>query len=1267
MKRDKNNLIIKLLSLCVSIALVSTMIPINVFASETVAEEETTTVEKEENIDVPAVPTLNYVTSTVIVLNGVDNCEYSLNGEVWQESYVFEGLQPSTTYTLYQRYAETETVLASVASEPLEVTTKGKSINVISPELVSVEGNIVTLEAVSGYEYKYLGGEWQDDNVFVLDSFTSYEFVQREKETEVTEASDDSSSIFASTGRITELPEGAVGIYTKADLDTIRNNRNSSDHYILMNNLNFIDADFEEYGEFYNDGCGWTPISILYGKIDGNGYSIRNLKSFSDEKAGFISSNYGQIINLAFENAEFTVSNESSTKSLYLAGIARTNRGVIEGCSISGEIVIKNKNGSYVSSAYAGGICCSNYGEIKDCSNVSTISVEAINSAYAGGIAGRNDTDGVVEDCYNKGEIITFINDTTNDYTYAGGIVGSNYGYIKTCYNIGVIDSRRNDSLIGAYSGGIVGDNNDGAMENCYYSELQRKASGKGVTIGSQKLTLSELKQQDSYVGFDFNNTWSMGSEEFATPYLTDKVELNLTENSTQFDGGKGIVFSPYRITTKEQLANVNKHLGAAYVLENDLSFEEADFQEGGTFYNDGKGWISLGNDRYKDFEGLFDGKNYTISGIFAYNQKYIGVFGCVTGEIKNLNVKDIYIENSSVNPSYAGGLAGLYTGNNLVNCTSDVIIKIDNTYDIYAGGLVGFAGGNITQSSAISTISLESLGSSGNEKYGGGLAGACSKSITDSYSFCDIHLKHYNISSGYDYVGGIVGNIEGDVLIENCYTVSNSYINSKYTQKDCSTNLYGGIMYNGYSVDVVNSYVLYDNGSVLVNGKDVVKTTEQFSSGEVTYLLNNENSNSSSLWRQNIGENGDAYPVLDTGHDIVYKCDKYNCQNQLDGCIYANINEAVYEEHDIVYYEAQEATCANVGWEAYEACAKCGYSTYKEKEKLEHTWENDYTVDENATCTEDGSKSIHCSKCDAKTNVTTIEALGHEYKVITVPATLSVNGSITEKCDSCGEATSETIYKISSVSLSTTAYTYDGKTKTPSVTVKDSNNKNLVAGKDYDITYSSSSRKSIGRYSVKVSFMGNYSGSKTLNFTIGPKKPSSVKAVLYGYNDVKVSWSKVSGATGYIVYYKKSTSSTWSSKSTTGTSVKLANLADGVNYNIKIVAYKTVKGYKCYNAGKSTSIYTLKKISDVNVAKSGSKVKISWTNIPGESGYQISKSTKKSGTIIVSTYITTSGKSKTVSATKGKTYYYKVRAYKVVSGNKIYGPWSAAVKYVRK
>lgn len=322
------------------------------------------------------------------------------------------------------------------------------------------------------------------------------------------------------------------------------------------------------------------------------------------------------------------------------------------------------------------------------------------------------------------------------------------------------------------------------------------------------------------------------------------------------------------------------------------------------------------------------------------------------------------------------------------------------------------------------------------------------------------------------------------------------------------------------------------------------------------------------------------------------------------------------------------------------------------------------YIYNENAECLGSGKCKVEywnsdesCHEGICKCHIILSADDTHSYKaIVESKATTDTNGKKIYKCDICGAIdvkAERVIYKISSIKLSATENTYDGSKKTPSVTVKDSKGNKLVEGKDYNLAYSSSTRTSIGRYSVNVTFMGDYSGSKTLYFTIGPKSISSVKTTLYGYDDVKVSWSKVSGATGYKVYYKENTSTTWLSKTTTGGSVKLANLSDGVKYDIKVVAYKLKDGYKCYNEGKLTSIYTLKKVTGVKAAKSGTKLKVSWKNISGETGYQISKSTKKSGTNIVTTYKTTSGKSKIISVVKGKTYYYKVRAYKVEDGKK--------------
>ncbi len=180
-------------------------------------------------------------------------------------------------------------------------------------------------------------------------------------------------------------------------------------------------------------------------------------------------------------------------------------------------------------------------------------------------------------------------------------------------------------------------------------------------------------------------------------------------------------------------------------------------------------------------------------------------------------------------------------------------------------------------------------------------------------------------------------------------------------------------------------------------------------------------------------------------------------------------------------------------------------------------------------------------------------------------------------------------------------------------------------------------------------------------------KAPANVTANLYGYDDVALSWSKVSYAKGYYVYYKnaKSSSYTYAGK-TTGTTFKKANLYDGVNYIFKIVPYG-ISGTKIIldSSYKTASVYTLKKVSTPVITKyNSSKVRVTWTNIPGEGGYQISKSTSKTGTSIASTVWTTTGNTKVISAIKGKAYYYKVRAFKKVGSKIIYGPWSTAKFY---
>ena len=67
------------------------------------------------------------------------------------------------------------------------------------------------------------------------------------------------------------------------------------------------------------------------------------------------------------------------------------------------------------------------------------------------------------------------------------------------------------------------------------------------------------------------------------------------------------------------------------------------------------------------------------------------------------------------------------------------------------------------------------------------------------------------------------------------------------------------------------------------------------------------------------------------------------------------------------------------------------------------HVWEDHYTVDQAASCTEPGSESIHCANCDAVKDAREIPATGHDYQwVIDKEASKTEAGSKHEECTVC-------------------------------------------------------------------------------------------------------------------------------------------------------------------------------------------------------------------------------------------------------------------------
>ncbi len=417
------------------------------------------------------------------------------------------------------------------------------------------------------------------------------------------------------------------------------------------------------------------------------------------------------------------------------------------------------------------------------------ISFGSITNSYAtGSVSGIGQVGGLVGD--NLGAITnSYATGSVNGSVSVGGLVGANGGAVSNSYATGSVSGSDD------YVGGLVG-YSFGTVSDSYWDiETTGQSAGiggggdqTGVTGLSNNLDLSPKKAltQDSYAGFDFNNTWYMvdGS---TRPFL--RMEYSTT------------------ISNAHQLQLIGMDLTAHYTLANDINLGElnnASSMWGGS----AAGFAPIG-DTTTAFSGSFDGQGHTISHLTIHRTDLVGLFGVsgVGAEISNVSLTDLDVSGQQ----YVGGLVGANHGS---ISHSDATGSVSGGDDV--GGLAGFnagtlddghfdghvsgagdvgglvgrlALGSISHSDAKGEVSGDnnvgglvgtnlighisashaSSAVSATQSQAGGLVGTnAGGNIDDSFATGEV--------SGSDAVGGLVGTMGYDYFAERAGTITGSY-----------------------------------------------------------------------------------------------------------------------------------------------------------------------------------------------------------------------------------------------------------------------------------------------------------------------------------------------------------------------------------------------------------------------------------------------------------------------------------------------------------
>jgi hypothetical protein len=321
---------------------------------------------------------------------------------------------------------------------------------------------------------------------------------------------------------------------------------------------------------------------------------------------------------------------------------------------------------------------------------------------------------------------------------------------------------------------------------------------------------------------------------------VEDAAVSTTLESASDFAGGSGTAEDPYRISTAVHLDAVRTQLTSNFLITNDIDLKDF-LSENGPGYNEGRGWLPIGDVYASAFRGILDGNGFKIIGLWLDRDdaedatQYQGLFGMIgRATVKNLTV--VLDAKGIHGKGMTGGLAGgigsggrvencAVIGEGSVNATGDRVGGLVGSgasiYSSFAtvdvngakgvGGLVGFNTGLITDSYATGNVTgdtsiggfvgsnssmIEKSFANGNVNGAsdvGGFAGANQGSLTNVYSTGNAY--------GNFYIGGLVGGGGGQI--------ANSFASGTATGYHENPYYTGGLRGGGNAYGIDNSFYL--------------------------------------------------------------------------------------------------------------------------------------------------------------------------------------------------------------------------------------------------------------------------------------------------------------------------------------------------------------------------------------------------------------------------------------------------------------------------